>query len=163
MNTIKKVLKWGGIAVVAFIILAAIIGASSGKKSDTGQTVASQGGSESQVQEQVPASPDYTLSVKELSDEFDANAVSAKARYGGKLVQVTGITGSIDEDILGTPFVVVYDPSDTYQVSGVQCMFKRNDTDQLLSLSKGSSVTVQGVVSDEVILHVMMRECEVVE
>jgi len=156
----KKFFKYLGLGVLGMFILFIIIGMSGNSDTSTSNSSVSQ---ESAPVIEQSQEPDYVVSVAELSAEFENNGLSASQKYEDKLVRVNGVVGNIDEDIMGTPYVVVHDPSDEYQFDGVQCMFKRGDTSQLTSLSKGERITVEGYLADEVILNILVRNCQVVK
>jgi len=156
----KKFFKYLGLGVLGMFILFIIIGMSGNSDTSTSNSSVSQ---ESAPVAEKSQGPDYVVSVAELSAEFENNGLSASQKYEDKLVRVSGVVGNIDEDIMGTPYVIVHDPSDEYQFDGVQCMFKRGDTSQLTSLSKGERITVEGYLADEVILNILVRNCQVVK
>lgn len=156
----KKFFKYLGLGVLGMFILFIIIGMSGNSDTSTSNSSVSQ---ESAPVIEQSQEPDYVVSVAELSAEFENNGLSASQKYEDKLVRVNGVVGNIDEDIMGTPYVVVHDPADEFQFDGVQCMFKRGDTSQLTSLSKGERITVEGYLADEVILNILVRNCQVVK
>lgn len=156
----KKLFKYLGLGILGMFILFIIIGMSGGSDTSTTNPTVTQ--NTIPVVEQTQE-PDYIVSVAELSAEFENNGLSASQKYEDKLVRVNGVVGNIDEDILGSPYVMIHDPADEYQFDGVQCMFKRGDTSQLTSLSKGERITVEGYLADEVLISILVRNCQVVE
>jgi hypothetical protein len=94
-----------------------------------------------QVQSQ---SPSYTLSADQLYYDYNANEVSADAKYMGKVVVVSGVIQNIGKDILGSPYIVV---GGRGFLDGAQCTFTRGEESSVARLSKGQRVSVKGEVS----------------
>ena len=91
--------------------------------------------------------------------EFKANGVAAEQKYDGKRIRVTGVVHSIDKDILDTPYVAL--SGDQYGINNVQCMFPKDHANDLVSLKKDTSVTVEGVFSSNLI-NVILQDCTVI-
>jgi hypothetical protein len=88
--------------------------------------------------------PSYTLSAKQLADDYEANAVAADAKYKGKIVVVSGTIDSIGKDIMDQAYIVL-DRGERI-LGGVRCMFAKEEEPSVARLSKGQYVSVKGVV-----------------
>lgn len=143
----KKILKWGGIALVVLIIIGVLSGGKGGS---------SQSGSNSSATP-TPAPEAMKITAKQLADDFDANQVAAEANWSGKYVEfaakITNITDS------GLSFADV--ASKQFSLAQISCKIK--DKDQLLSLKNGQTVTVRGIVGKQTIGVIDLSDCVVVK
>jgi hypothetical protein len=144
----KWYLRWWAF-VLYFIIIIILINASSGNKNPQPPQ------SESNNTEQETL---IKISAVKLSEEYDANSVSADAKYKGKRVEISGTIKDIGKDILNTPYVMLDGSRNVF--FGVQCMFPRTDEPKLVNLSKGQSITLTGKVSGEIIGNVILDDCD---
>ena len=83
----------------------------------------------------------YSVTARELFDDFQANEVRANGKYKGNSIKVSGVVSRIGTDIADTPYVAleVGDP-----VFSVQAMFRKSDAGRLTGLSIGDQVIIQG-------------------
>lgn len=89
-----------------------------------------------------------TVSVSTLVNELENNAAAAQKKYKNKYVKVTGKLGTIDSD---GDYISIGDPADDFSITGVQCFINKNDKKQsnfVLNLRKGQTVTVYGKITD---------------
>lgn len=101
-----------------------------------------------------------TISAIALHKEFEANGVATEEKYKDKILVVNGIIGSIDRDILDSPFVTLQ--SDNPYITAVQCMFAEKDVSVISTLTKGQSVTVEGELAGD-LFHPLLRNCKVTQ
>jgi len=99
----------------------------------------------------------------DLRAAWEANKLAAESRYGGRLLDVTGVVGGIGRDNLGKAYMIITDGG-PYAVWGVQCMFDPRNEAPLTSLHKGQVVKVRGVcdgcyVHGGGVLHVLLGDC----
>ncbi len=85
----------------------------------------------------------YTLSARQLHDEYKANAVAADMKYKGHIVVISGTIDSIGKDIFDQAYIVVDGESLS---GGVHCTFAKDEESSIARLSKGQYVTVKGKV-----------------
>lgn len=149
------------LTVIIVFILLAVLG--SFVEEEPKSQVATNNSPTEQNTAPVNTEPSVTTTVKVITNDFENNSIGAKAKYANKLVRVSGKAGSIDEDLFGNPYILIYDITDQYEVNGVQCFVGRNNTETLLSASKGDKVSVQGTISDDFILNVLMNDCSLVQ
>jgi hypothetical protein len=98
--------------------------------------------------QQTPAqTPSFTLSAKQLADEYEANVVAADAKYKGQIVVVSGTIDSIGKDITDEAYIVL-DRGERI-LGGVQCYFTKDEEISVARLSKGQYVSVKGEVHGE--------------
>lgn len=145
----KKLLKWGAIIFVGFIVLGVI--ANAGKSGNTSTS----GSNQAQTPTKAPEAT--KISVTELGDDFDSNQVAAENKWNGKFVEfaaeVTNITDS------GLSFSKV--TSKDFSMTQISCRTK--DKSQLLTLKNGETATVKGVVGKQTIGVIDLSDCEVVK
>lgn len=110
-------------------------------------------------EEEAPAPEAIKVTPNILITEYEANGVAADAKYKGNLVEVTGIVGSIDKDILDTPYIA-FESSNI--INSVQCMFEKGDESVLATIKKGQSITLRGEVTGQ-LMNVIVRDCVIVE
>ncbi len=144
--------KWWFVLIIVLVIFYLL--GSSGSSSNTNRA--------GSVTSNTPAAPAIEVSAVKLAADYNANEVSADATYKGKLVKATGIVSSIGKDILSTPYVSLSDGKQ-YSINVVQCMFSRSDEAELAKVSKGSSITLQGVVSGMSMMNVIVEACQIVK
>lgn len=111
--------------------------------------------------EKVQATPKSTqapleITAGRLADDFDTNAVAAKAKWSGKLVefssQISNITSS------GISFSNVA----SKQLSITQIACRTSGTQQLMMLRNGQTITVRGIVADQTMGVIEIKNCVVV-
>ncbi len=142
----KKFLKWGGIAIIIIIFIAAFSG---GDKSST----STQSSGTAQEKQQTPTE----ITAQQLADDFDSNQVAAEAKWKDKLVQFSATISNITDTGLSFSNVA------SKQFSTAQISCRVNDKQQLLSLKNGETVTVKGIIGSQTIGVIDMSDCEVVK
>lgn len=90
---------------------------------------------------------------------YEANAVLCDEELKGRRISVAGKIRSIDKDILGTPYVAFRGPQNTF--CSVQCFFTKADTEALMNLLAGHSVTISGVVKGK-LMNVILEDCKII-
>lgn len=97
----------------------------------------------------------YTLTAKQLYDEYDANKVAAEAKYDSKIVTVTGTIQSIGKDVADNAYIVI----DGMGLDGVQCLFPEGQESAISQLSKGQEIVAKGKVDGQAIGNIIVRNC----
>lgn len=106
--------------------------------------------------EKVASEPSvYSLPAKQLYSEYDANKVAADTKYEGKIVTVTGPVESIGKDVTDTAYIVIGGTG----LSGVQCMFSKDQESVISQLAEGQLITAKGKVSGQPLGNVLVRSC----
>ncbi len=105
-----------------------------------GFAMISRPGEKEQTKKKRSEPPIFTAS--EIMAAYDLNALRADAQFEDKRLRVSGTVGTINDDILGTPFVTLNTDNPIFSV---QCMFDTDVPKELLELSPGDEVTVRGV------------------
>lgn len=100
-----------------------------------------------------------SVSAADLYNAFSDNEISANDKYKGKVVQVTGTVGSVDET-WGSPWVNL--DADEWGITSVMCMFPKDAKSQLASLSSGQSITIQGTCDGMSLGSVSVMDCSIV-
>ena len=156
INNRKSVLLvFGGLFIVGVVMVGVF--ASPNKKSESVANVEQNTpNKEEQVKKEV-----VKISAVQLSEDYNANQVSADAKYKNKSLEISGIIESIGKDILDTPYVSLKGRASSF--FGVQCMFGKADEPKLATLSKGQSIVLRGEVSGESIGNVLVNGCQIVE
>jgi hypothetical protein len=101
--------------------------------------------------------PDFIVSSIDLQKEFETDESAATARYGNKIIEVSGIIGSVksgEEDFLS---VSLNSGSD---FSAVICTFP-SKTDPGM-FTKGNQVTIRGECSG-FLMDVLLNNCVIVK
>ncbi|MCZ2340311.1 MAG: hypothetical protein LC104_00775 [Bacteroidales bacterium] len=101
------------------------------------------------------------VTAEEIFKDYEDNEINAKKKYRAKQqVEVTGTINSVDTVfLLGTPYVLLK-PESTL-LTGVQCMFTKDDAQRLATLRKGERVTVKGRFQHK-LGNVVIGDCELV-
>ena len=150
----KKFYKRWWFWVIVVIVIFWIIGAQgSPSNSGTAQTAT--------TTQQAPQVPAIQVTATQLISDYQANEVSADAKYKDKTVQVTGTIQNIGKDILDNPYVALSGNSSDL-ITSVQCMFDKSDEGQLATLSKDKKITLQGKVSGK-LGNVLINGCSIVQ
>ncbi len=108
-----------------------------------------------------PSVPAMEVTSIKLYLDYKANEIAADAKYKGKILKVTGIVVDIGK-FLGTSEITLLG-EDTVGVSGVRCKFNKDNESQLLQLSKGQEITVQGKCTGFSVTYVTLENCLVTE
>jgi len=146
--------------IVVFVLIG--VASSGGDNSSTSNT----SNEDSMVKEEAMVDEAMTyeeVSTTEMIAAFDDNQLAAEKMYKDKGVELTAKIKNISEDLMGTPFLSLepINAEEYYFGTTVQCMFENSD--DLLSVSNGESVTVQGVVKEQSIGIIVIEECKIVK
>jgi hypothetical protein len=117
------------------------------------------------------AAVDFEMEAKYLVNEYLADAKTANNRYlqedgDSKIIAVTGIVASIDEDMNRQKVVLLRDPGES---AGVSCTFMANTNINAEKLKEGDKVTIKGVIRSgagydedlELFEDVIIEKCDV--
>jgi tetratricopeptide (TPR) repeat protein len=97
----------------------------------------------------------------ELIGEYDNNYLAADKKYKGMFIQTTGVINDIGEAFGGIPYITLQPYyGEDYSGTLIQCCFTK--TEDLTSLSKGQSITVQGVLGAMTLGIVEMEDCKII-
>lgn len=109
--------------------------------------------------ESIPAAMEVT--VTELASTYETDEEAADARFGNKILKVTGLAKRIEiKDTLGIYYITLSDEKNLLR--SVRCMFDKEHEGKLNQLRKGQMVTVQGKF-DGSIVQLGMRHCVLVQ
>lgn len=111
------------------------------------------------VQTQNTEPPIY-ISASELYNEYKDNEVAADMKYKGKIVVVNGIVGEVGKDIVDTPYISLTGGGQ-YEITKVQCMFSDKDLNRLATISKGSSISIQGTCTWGKLFWPLLQNCSI--
>ncbi len=91
--------------------------------------------------EPTPAAIEVT--VKELASTYETDEETADARFGNKILKVTGLVYRTEvKDTFDIHYIILSDENNIFQ--NIRCMFDKEQEDELNKLTKGQIVTVQG-------------------
>ncbi len=150
-------------AIIVIILLTAVGSSGSSDKSSSSSDTGNTG---SMVKEEaiVDNKMDYEeVSTTDFIAAFDDNQLAAEKMYKDKGVQLKAKIKNISEDIMGSPFLSL-EPTNAdeyYFGTNIQCMFK--NADDLLSVSNGVSITLQGIVKEQSVGIIVIKDCRIVE
>jgi len=110
--------------------------------------------------ESLPTTPSQsdipTISAKELISEFDTKLLTeSELEYLDQVIRVTGVVQSISSSIVDLTY--------SGGLDWVCCNFNSSNSEQLMELSEGDEVTIQGTLKDESIFVPVLVDCKVVE
>ncbi len=146
-----------GLGVLIFLSI--IIGSNGENESlQTQEINATTGSQEIESEQPVVA---IKVSPEVLRAAYSANQVSADQTYQGKLLEISGTVDTIGKDILDEAYIT-FETNDSYAFDKVQCMFRVTNEGELVNLSKGQIVTVQGTMSGVVISGPIVKNCRVI-
>ena len=142
-----------GLGCLTLIIIAIVaIALLSGGGSDKGKQE-SKSSSSTQEQSATPTA----ITAKELAGDFDSNQVAAEAKWKDKFVEFSAAISNITDS--GLSFYNV--ASKEFSATQISC--KIADKQQLLPLKNEQVVKVRGVVGDQTIGVIEIKNCEVVK
>nr|DAM46848.1 MAG TPA: hypothetical protein [Caudoviricetes sp.] len=136
------ILKW----VVLILIIGVVIGAVTGEDKSVDSTAKQTEATASDSQKQESESIEYTsVSVNDMMDALNNNAMGASDKYKGKYLEITGKLTNIDA---GGKYIDLMADGD-FEIIGVQCYIKNDDQKAKISaLTKGDTVTLKGKCTD---------------
>lgn len=134
--------------IIIGIIVLGIIGSVAGGKSDessSASTTASKQESAVTVAETTPEITYTSVTVTEMMDVLDSNAMKASETYKGKYLEITGKLNVIDSN--GKYISLVGDGD--FEITGVQCYLKTEEHKKaVMEMSIGDTVTLRGKCKD---------------
>jgi formylglycine-generating enzyme required for sulfatase activity len=101
--------------------------------------------------------PSLLVSVAELVDGYSKNEIAADEKYKGKVIEVSGVIGSIGKDITNSMFVIL-GTGGNFSFRYVQCFFADSEEGKLARLSKGQLVTIKGECAG-LMMNVLVKGC----
>lgn len=136
------ILKW----VVLILIIGVVIGAVTGEDKSVDSTAKQTEATASDSQKQESESIEYTsVSVNDMMDALNNNAMGASDKYKGKYLEITGKLTNIDA---AGKYIDLMADGD-FEIIGVQCYIKSDDQkSKIASMSKGDTVTLKGKCTD---------------
>ena len=137
-------LKWVVLIILIGAIIGAVAGESDSKSGGSTTTATSSTASEQKKEEATPI--EYTsVSVNDMMDALNNNAMGASDKYKGKYLEITGKLTNIDAS--GKYIDLMADGD--FEIIGVQCYIKNDDQkSKISSMSKGDTVTLKGKCTD---------------
>lgn len=136
------ILKW----VVLILIIGVVIGAVTGEDKSADSTAKQTEATASDSQKQGSESIEYTsVSVNDMMDALNNNAMGASDKYKGKYLEITGKLTNIDA---AGKYIDLMADGD-FEIIGVQCYIKNDDQKaQVASMAKGDTITLKGKCTD---------------
>jgi hypothetical protein len=90
----------------------------------------------------VQAAPDFTLSAQAFYDEYTRKPKESKAKFSGKVIELTGTVKAIATNTNGQPVLYLQVSGDLF---GVLCIFYNLEGKLSERVSVGQAVKVKGV------------------
>jgi hypothetical protein len=134
VRPIYKKKRFWALGVIVIAIAAQAAGGGGSGSSDTKSETASN--------EVAASEPAMQVTAKQLIDDLEANALSAKNKYDGKTVVVTGKLSNIDAS--GNYFSLA---GKDFSITNIQIFIDEKFLDTVGAFKKGQSVTVTGEVT----------------
>ena len=143
--------------IIVLVILVAVV--SSGGDTETPSSNTSSETATEQTQQ-----VEYEqVNTNTMIDTFDNNQLAAEKQYKDKHVEFTAQIKNISEDIVGTSFLSLapVNAGEYYVGTTLKCSFKNSD--DLLTVSNGETVTLQGKVKEQSLGIITIDDCQIVE
>lgn len=86
------------------------------------------------------------ISAVDLWNFFIEDKDTAKNRFDGQLIFVSGSVAEVSDAFMGSPCVLLENGIDSIP-DGIFCLFPENSLDQVIGLEFGEDITVQGTCS----------------
>ncbi len=137
------------------IVIGAVAGGGSSSTPNSNTQEVKKESSNTETEKEVAKEPEE-ISVQELADDFDGNQVAAESKWGGKFVKFSAEISNITDTGISFTDVATKD----FSMTQISCKIK--DKNQLMPLKNGETVTVKGVIGDQMIGVIELKECEVV-
>jgi len=118
-----------------------------------------QAASDAQKVSAIKNKPEYILAASELYRAYNENEVSAKIKYGGKLVHVRGQYISNGVALGGRSYAIVAVPGNL--IFSIQCFFPQSREHQIAILKEGQAVVFSGIVGGK-FGNVYLEDCAVI-
>ena len=115
---------------------------------------------ESNTQSEAPVET-IEVTADELLKAYKENELAGDKAYKGKNLIVTGILDSIESGMGDSPYLTLK-AGDEYEFNTPQAHFQKSETDSLIELKKGESVTLHCIGNGEIIGSPMISDCKVV-
>lgn len=159
-NPFGKTPTWVTFAgvVVALMILGKIFGDSKDRGVNEGAT-ATTPTAPTAPKEAPKVEPATPVDLKTLLGEYKDNEIRADSKFKDKVIQVSGKVDDVKKDILDNMYVTLGTGA-RFEIPQVQCFLAASETSKAASLTKGSTVTVQGRV-DGLMLNVLVQDCTI--
>lgn len=145
----KKGVKIGITVFFAVVLLAAIFGGSSSDSgSSSGQTQGQSNSSQSETQNNSQSARDYqTVSIRDMLDALESNALKAEDTYMDKYIQFTGYLDQIDSS--GSYVTVKAMDADEWDfMASIECGIETEEQkNAVMEMNSGDKVTVKGKVT----------------
>lgn len=109
---------------------------------------------ETDTQEVKSTKPVHSVSANELHYAYSKNEVAAERKYKHKVIKIKGVIQDIGT-ILDEPYIIM---GGTGMLDGVHCSFSKSQTDSIIKVSKGQTITVKGKV-DMKMGNIMISGC----
>lgn len=149
--------------ITGIIIFVIIIAAVSAGGSSEGSSTTSDTSKPENTQQQVQPTTYDKVETKAMIDAFDNNQLAAEKQYKDKYVEFTAQIKNISEDIVGTSFLSLApaNAGQYYTGTTIKCSFKNSD--DLLSVSNGQTVTLKGKVKEQSLGIISIDDCQIAE
>lgn len=128
--------------ILAVVVILVVLGAVGSQSVKNGNGTGKSTGGEEQETEQIEY---IKVTIDQLMDELDTNAMNAADSYKDKHLEVTGKLSTIDSS--GKYISLV--PDDDFAIIGIQCYIKNDEQKNAVkSMTVGDTVTVRGKCTD---------------
>ncbi|HET6768385.1 MAG TPA: hypothetical protein VFH08_13335 [Chitinophagaceae bacterium] len=95
----------------------------------------------------------FNLKATDLLRQFETDEAKATAQYGGQVISVQGIIGSVQAtDSSGTVFL-----NERNSMTSVICQFDSENFQEMRGLQKGELITIKGICSGYLMDVIMVR------
>ena len=141
------ILKWVVLILIIGVVIGAVTGESdSGSDKNTAATTSTEKKEAATKQKEEATPIEYTtVSVNDMMDALNNNAMGASDKYKDKYLEITGKLTNIDAS--GKYIDLMADGD--FEIIGVQCYIKNDEQKtKVASMTKGETVTLKGKCTD---------------
>lgn len=153
--------RWIALIVIVAIILVTQLsgGDESSADGDSTEAVSQEDSNKEEGSEEPKAKP-VEVEASAILKEFEANEAAADAKYKGKSLLVSGVLEKVDTEVFDEDkYVVNVADGGDFVVFTVNC--KGLESDEVVSLTKGQQIQIQGEFEDGGDLGVDLSPCKV--
>ncbi len=102
------------------------------------------------------------ITAAKLSADYISNKIAADNIYLEKTLRITGKIMDIDKDNSGIPYITLDDDT-LFSMTNPKCYFDISNASQVMSLSKGQTVTVQGLRTGKSAFYTQITHCTLIK
>lgn len=140
--------------IITIILIIFVIGIIA-SAANTGKNASNNFNNLSNIKKEELKEPAIKITARELYAKYEANEIQADELYKNKVLEVSGVIGSIGKDILDDPYVALKTDG---IISSIQCMLADSEKAKASQLKKEQLIVMEGKNSGK-LGNVILRNC----